>query len=87
MKTNNKPNHPTHRIHSLRDLELEKTRLNFEILKVEEKIRYDFRRIVEIFTFRQVFRVVTHDLSLTSKAISKGFSIVKGFFRRKSRDS
>lgn len=86
MKTTNRVHHPEHRIRNLHDLELEKNRLSFEILKVEEKIKYDFRRVMDFFTLKQAFRVVTHDLSLTSKAVSRGFSIIKGLiFRRKNK--
>jgi hypothetical protein len=88
MKANSKPVHPKRRIKTLHDLELEKQRLQFEILKVEERMKFDFRRVYEYFTLRQAFRIVTNDLSLTGKAFSRGFSIVRNLLsRRKNNNS
>lgn len=85
MKASSKPVHPRRGIKTLHDLEMEKQRLQFEILKVEERMKYDFNRIYDFFTLRHAFRVVTNDLSLTGKAVSRGFSMIKNLFGKKKK--
>ncbi len=85
MKTNKRYKVRPEKIHSLRDIELEKTRLQIEIMKAEESIHDDYRRILESFTLRNLATSLFDDLSMTSGIAAKAFGIGKTLFSRRKK--
>jgi len=85
MKTNKRYKVRPERIRSLRDIELEKTRLQLEIMKAEESIHSDYRRILDSFTLKNLATGLVEDISMTSGIVSKAFGIGKTFFARRKK--
>lgn len=73
------------KIHSLRDLEMEKERLKLEILKTETNIRSDYHNLLHAFTFKNLASSVINDISTTSSVVSKAFSIGKSFLGKRKK--
>jgi hypothetical protein len=73
------------KIHSLRDLEMEKERLKLEILKTETNIRSDYHNLLHAFTFKNLASSVIQDITTTSSVVSKAFSIGKSFLGKKKK--
>lgn len=85
MKTNNRYVVKPEKIHSLKDLELEKQRLRLEIMKTETTIRASYHNLLHAFTFRNLATSLVQDISATSSAFSKAVAIGKSFFHRKKK--
>jgi hypothetical protein len=73
------------KIHSLKDLEMEKQRLKLEILKAENHIQTDYHNLLHAFTFKNIASNMIQDISATSTVVSKAFSIGKSLFSRKKK--
>ncbi|MCX6251047.1 MAG: hypothetical protein NTX61_09860 [Bacteroidetes bacterium] len=84
-KIKNNPHRKIGKINSLQDLKLEKARLELDIVRTEEKIRSNYRNILDIFTFRNLFHLVTQDIYLTSNVITKLISVGKNLLRKKGK--
>jgi hypothetical protein len=65
------------KIHSLKDLHLERLRLKGELLNTEEGINANYHNIREAFSIHNILKTVTEDITLASTAFSKAFSIGK----------
>ncbi len=85
MKTNKRYKVHPEKIRSLRDIELEKTRLQLEIMKAEENIHSDYRRILESFTLKNLATSLVEDISMTSGIVSKAFGVGKSLFARRKK--
>lgn len=85
MKTNKPYKVKSERVHSLRDLELEKARLQLEILKAKENIHSDYRRILDSFTLKNLASVMVQDMATSSGIVSKTFGLGKSFFAKKKK--
>jgi len=81
----NNPHRKIGKIKSLQDLQLEKARLELDIVKAEEKIRSNYRNILGMFTLHNLFHIVTHDINLTSNIFSKLYATGKNIFRKKGK--
>jgi len=85
MKTNKRYKVRPDNIHSLRDIELEKARLQLEIMKAEECIHSDYRRIVDSFTLKNLATGLIDDIATTSNIVSKAFGIGKNFLAKRKK--
>jgi hypothetical protein len=73
------------KIHSLKDLEMEKQRLKLEILKAENHIQTDYHNLLHSFTLKNIASNMFQDISATSSVVSKAFTIGKSLFSRKKK--
>jgi len=73
------------RIRSLHDLELEKSRLQLEIVRSEEAIRSGYRQILQALSFRNLANTILEEVTTTSTVLSKAFSIGKSLLERRKK--
>ena len=73
------------KIHSLKDIELEKQRLRLEILKTEVNINQSYHDVVHAFSLRNIATSVVNEISTTSNVIGKAFSIGKAFIEKRKK--
>ena len=89
MTMKNKTHHKIRKLRSLHDLELEKVRLKFEALKIEEQIKGNYRNLVDALTFRNLFQHLSNEISMTKSAVSTAFSVGKTIlekFKKKKKN-
>ncbi|MDP4281821.1 MAG: hypothetical protein Q8867_06680 [Bacteroidota bacterium] len=83
--------HEIRKIRTYDDLKNEKARLTMEITITEQKIKISFNRLIDIFTFRNVFHAVSDNLSSASPVFMKILERGKGFFgkhkKKKKKDT
>jgi hypothetical protein len=85
MKTNKRYKVPHGKVGSLQELELEKARLRLEIMKSEENIRSDYRRLMDAFTLRNLATGLMDDIAVTSNVFSKAISVGKSIFAKRKK--
>ena len=85
MKTSKRYIVKSGNIHTLKDLDLEKKRLRFEILKTEQDIHTGYRDILQALTFKDLAVTMINDLSTTSTVLSKAFDIGKAFMAKRKK--
>lgn len=85
MKTSNRYTVKPEKIHSLKDLRMEKLRLRLEILKTEENIHNGYRDILHALTFKNLAGSVINDISASSSVISKAFSFGKAIMAKRKK--
>jgi hypothetical protein len=73
------------RVKTLKDLETEKARLRLEIVKQEETIRSDYRRILDSFTLRSLTSNILEDASLQSKLVVKAIKFGKSYIEKRRK--
>ena len=73
------------KIHSLQDIEMEKQRLGMEIIKKEENIHTDYRKILEAFSFRNIATTIVNEISSTSSLMSKAIVFGKSIIARRKK--
>ena len=73
------------KIHSLKDIELEKQRLRMEIMKTENNINAGYHNLLHAFTFKNFASSVVNDLTTTSSVVSKAFSIGKALIEKRRK--
>jgi hypothetical protein len=81
----NRSPHTIGQIKSLEDLKLEKARLEMDILKKENQIQSDYRKILDRLTFRNVIQNIKEDIALTTNVTSKVISVGKKLFGKKKK--
>jgi len=72
-------------IKSLDDLRLQKARIRLEIMKQEENIQSDYRRIRDALTFRNIAANLVEDISVQSAIVSRVFSFGKALFAKRKK--
>jgi hypothetical protein len=80
MNTRFKSRTHLRRVSSMHELELEKARLKMELVRVEEKIHYNYKNLAEQFTLKNLLSRVVEELAMTSVAVSKAVTIGKDLF-------
>jgi|GEM_PF-491394 len=85
MKWNNSSRISLKRIRSLRDLELEKAKLQVEIMKSEEKIRSNYRHLIRRLTIRNLLGAVTDEMTTGTSVLSKAISFGRSFFEKRKK--
>jgi hypothetical protein len=85
MKTSKryKVNHD--KIHSLKDIEMEKQRLRLEIMKTEVNIHSGYRNILQAFTLKNLATSMVNDISATSSVLSKVFTFGKAIMAKRKK--
>lgn len=77
-------------ITSLKDLELERQRLKLEILRTEEHIHRDYRKILDAFTLRNLstslLGEITHSATFLGKAFTFGKALMSKRKKKKKRE-
>jgi len=71
-------------IHTMHELQLEKTRLQLDLVRTEDKIKANYRHILSAFSLRNIFLTVT-ELASTSSIFSKAFTLGKNWFGRRKK--
>ncbi|MEI7661377.1 MAG: hypothetical protein WCK34_04235 [Bacteroidota bacterium] len=87
---NNRYKVRSEKIHSLKDISLEKQRLQLEILKKEQDIHNGYRDILQALSFRNLASTVVNEIASSSSVLTKAFSIGKAFLskrKKKRRDT
>ncbi|MCX6286263.1 MAG: hypothetical protein NTY96_04050 [Bacteroidetes bacterium] len=72
-------------LNSLEDLEREKEKLQMEIVRREEGIKYNYQNLVHLLSFRNLIGTVIDDVSSTTTVIGKLFSLGKDFFAKRKK--
>ena len=85
MSMNNRYTVKASKIRSLKDLQLEKTKVRNEILKKEGDIRTDYRNTLDLLTFRNIVTNLVDSITDQSAIISKVFSFGKAMFARRKK--
>ena len=85
MKTTNRYTIKAARIHSLKDIEVEKHRLRLEIMKKEQDIHNSYRNILQSFSPRNLATSMVNDFTTSSTILSKAFSIGKAIMARRKK--
>jgi hypothetical protein len=70
----------TQKIRSVQDLKLEKSRLKIEMVKYEEKIKGNYRNIVDALTLKNLLQHLSYEISTTTSAVSTAVSLGKTLF-------
>ena len=73
------------KIHSLKDLDLEKQRLRLEIMKTEQNIHAGYRDILHALTFKNIATTMISDISASSSVLTKAFSIGKSLLEKRKK--
>ncbi|MEI7499186.1 MAG: hypothetical protein WCK84_01955 [Bacteroidota bacterium] len=85
MKTSNRYKVRHGKIHSLKDLELEKHRLKLEIMKTEVNIQSGYRNIINALSFKNLATTMINEVSATSSVLSKAFAIGKSIMTKRKK--
>jgi len=80
MKTKFKSRTNLRKIRNLHDLELEKARLQLELVKSEEQIHISYKRLLDQLTFRNIIQKVADEVTMTTTVVSKAIAIGKDIF-------
>ena len=85
---NNKIQYRVRTIRSLHDLQMEKKRIQMEMIRSEEAIKRNYNNLVEALTFRNIVKTIANEIALTSSAFSTAFSagkIILGVFKKNKK--
>ena len=89
MKTTDRYKVRAEKIHSLKDITLEKQRLQMEILKKEQDIHNGYHNILQALSFRNLASTAVNEIVTSSSVLTKVISIGKAFMskrKKKKRD-
>ena len=84
MKTNKIQRSTIRKIHSMHELQLEKVRLQLELVKTEEEIKSNYRHILSAFSLGHLFTTIGEFTSASSIA-TKAFALGKGLLSRRKK--
>jgi hypothetical protein len=84
MKTNKVQRSKIREIHSMHELQLEKARLQLELVRTEDKIKGNYRHILSAFSLRNIFTTVT-DLTSPTSIVTKAFTLGKNWLSRRNK--
>ncbi|MFH1159540.1 MAG: hypothetical protein V1733_01150 [bacterium] len=69
----------------MKQLKLEKRRLQHEIDLKEIEIGQDYRNLIDILTFRNVLQVIADDIVAANTVVSKAYSVIKPLFKKRKK--
>ncbi|MCX6283768.1 MAG: hypothetical protein NTW31_06005 [Bacteroidetes bacterium] len=72
-------------INSLADLQREKEKLQLEIVRREEGIKYNYQNLVHLLSFRNLLGSLIDDVSTTTTVAGKLFSFGKEFLAKRKK--
>jgi len=73
------------RIRSLHDIELEKAKLEVEILKSEDKLRSSSRHLIYKLTFRNLTHTLIKEISTSPSFLFKAVSVGKSLLEKRKK--
>jgi hypothetical protein len=73
------------RISSMKELKKEKARLRRETERTEDRIKNEYRLLIDAFTLRNVVQMVIDEVMKTSTVLTQAVNIGKSLFRRKKK--
>ena len=85
MKTNKVWRSKIRKIHSMHELQLEKNRLQLELVRKEGEIKANYRHIRSAFSLRNIFSTVTTELSNPSSITAKVITLGKNWLSRRKK--
>ena len=85
MKTNKFRRSTIREIHSMHGLQLEKARVKMELMRSEDNIKTSFRRILSVFSLRNIFSTVTTELTSKSWILSKAFTLGNNWLSKRKK--
>ena len=85
MKTTKRYLVKSEKIHSLKDIEVEKHRLRLEIMKTEANIHAEYHSILNALTFKSIATNVISNVTTTSTIISKAVSFGKALMEKRRK--
>ena len=80
MKTKFKTRSNIRKIRTLHELEMEKARLQVELVKTEEQISSAYRHLMDHFSFRNIIKKTADEINMTTNVVSKAVAIGKDIF-------
>jgi hypothetical protein len=82
-----KSNTPTtlRRISSMKELKHEKARLHMETRYTEERIKGEYRLLIDAFTIRNLVQMAMDEVLKTSNVFSQAFQIGKSLFKKRKK--
>ena len=83
MKTSNRYTIKAEKIHSLKDLELEKQKLRLEILKKEQDISSGYTNILHALSPRHLATSVLNDFTASTSIFTRAVSIGKSLMAKR----
>jgi len=72
-------------IHSLSDLKREKEKLQMEIVRREEGIKYNYQNLVHLLSFRNILGTLIDEVGTTTTIVGKLFSLGKDFLAKRKK--
>jgi len=69
----------------MHELQLEKARLELELVKTEDNIRANYRHIISAFSLRNISTTVTNELSNSNSLLAKAFTLGKNWLSRRKK--
>jgi hypothetical protein len=85
MKTTKRYIVKAEKIHSLKDIEIEKQRLRIEIMRTENSIQADYHNILHALTLKNIASNMINDIAATSGVLSKAFSFGKSLMAKRKK--
>jgi len=85
MKTNEPYRMRVRKINSISDLEREKERLQIEITRKEEGIKYNYQNLVNLLSFRNLIGSLIEELNASSSLVSKVISAGKNLMAKRKK--
>lgn len=72
-------------INSMRDLQKEKEKIQIEISRREEGIKYNYHNLVHLLSFRNLLGNLIEEVGTTTTVVGKLFSIGKDFLAKRKK--
>jgi hypothetical protein len=69
----------------MHELQMEKARLQLDLVKKEGEIKSNYRHILSAFSFRNILSTVTTELTSSSSILSKAFTLGKNWLSRRKK--
>lgn len=85
MKTNEPYKVKLNNINSMQDLQREKEKLQMEITRREEGIKYNYHNLVHLLSFRNLMGTFIDEVSATTSVVGTLFSFGKDFLAKRKK--
>ena len=73
------------KISSMEELKKEKNRLRLETIRTEERMKGEYRLLIDAFTIRNIVQMVMDEVLKTTNIVSQAVNIGKSIFKRKKK--
>lgn len=85
MRTNEPYKVKLSHINSMRDLQKEKEKIQIEISRREEGIKYNYHNLVQLLSFRNLLGNLIDEVGTTTTVVGKLFSLGKDFLSKRKK--